>query len=911
MSFRLAFCALLLAFALPASSSATHPPDLFDVYWALPGHEVASHAMPDHARGFRLRPGALSQKRLAIELFDHEPIVATQLRRVVRSGGSITWLGEVEGYPGSHVSLTLHRGRIAGSILFGAHQFEITTDAHGSYFFEVEVDALPPAPSPIGGEYDPDGGAPPTSAASFVHDLLVVYTPASRARYTQSGIETKILDAIASANQAYQNSQIDLQLQLVHMQEIAYTETGDMGVSLERLQRTGDGYMDSVHALRDQVGADLVALIDEDSNYCGIAYVMQGEALSFANWAFSVTYSACLANQTLAHEIGHNQGDAHDRASSNVPGTFDFSYGHRRCVNDGFGFRTIMSYSCSGGNRVQHFSNPAVSWNEHPTGIDHAVDPENSADNARSMGLTADTVAAWRDTVAASPPAAPSGLAAAAASFERIDVSWTDASNDENGFRLERSSGGAAWTEIATLAANTTSYQDTGLAPSSSHAYRVRAYNGQGNSAYSNVDSATTNPPPPAPDTPAGVAASALSGSEIRVTWNDVANETRYTVEHSPDGASFSAAATLGADATAWTDTGLDLGSTHHYRVIASGLGGDSGPSAAVTATTATALEIYAGGETPTHGSVSGNVADTWAADGSLQTITEQTTGGKPSRRESRLEHAWSFDVPPATSVVLELTASASGAGPDDFSFELSTDGGGSFTPLLVVSNASPSEQMALLPGAPSGAVTIRVIDTNRSGGETLLDAVHVDALILVAESDPNATPPAAPGSASATAMSATRVDVHWTDASSDEMGFEIERATGGGPWLALGSAAAEASQYSDATAAPNTAYSYRVRAFNGAGSSAWVAAPSVTTPQGLALSATGYKTRGQRYADLVWSGAGTTDVEVLRDGASVAITPNDGAHTDAIPGKGSGSFQYQVCETGGGSCSASVLVGF
>ena len=423
----IALLAILAALIFPYASDATHPPDLFDVYWSHPGLEVAGHAVPDHARAFRLRPGALAQKRIHIELFDHESIVATQLRRVVRPGGGVSWLGEVEGYPGSHVSLTLHRGRIAGSILFAAQQFEITTDAHGSYFFEVDVDGLPPTPSPIGGENEPDGGAPPSAAASFVHDLLVVYTPASTARYGQAGIETKILDAVASANQAYQNSQIDVQLQLVGMEEIAYNETGNMGVALERLQRTNDGYLDSVHALRDQVGADLVALIDEDSNYCGIAYVMQGEAMSFANWAFSVTYSGCLASQTLAHEIGHNDGDAHDRANSNVLGTFDWSFGHRRCVNDGFGFRTVMSYSCSGAARIQHFSNPSISWNGYPTGIDHALDPANSADNARSMNLTADTVAAWRDSVSVNPPTAPSGLGATATGWDTIAVSWTDA----------------------------------------------------------------------------------------------------------------------------------------------------------------------------------------------------------------------------------------------------------------------------------------------------------------------------------------------------------------------------------------------------------------------------------------------------------------------------------------------------
>ena len=147
--------------------------------------------------------------------------------------------------------------------------------------------------------------------------------------------------------------------------------------------------------------------------------------------------------------------------------------------------------------------------------------------------------------------------------------------------------------------------------------------------------------------------------------------------------------------------------------------------------------------------------------------------------------------------------------------------------------------------------------------------------------------------------MSPTQVDVSWTDLSSDEIGFEVERSANGGAWVAAGSAAADAIRYSDATAAPETDYGYRVRAFNAAGSSAWADTAGVTTPQGVALSAHG------------WSGAGSANVEVIRDGSPLTTTPNDGTHTDTVPGKGGGSFDYRVCETGSGRCSPTVTVAF
>jgi len=90
-------------------------------------------------------------------------------------------------------------------------------------------------------------------------------------------------------------------------------------------------------------------------------------------------------------------------------------------------------------------------------------------------------------------PSAPAGLAAAAASSTGIDLSWTDNSDDESGFKIERSANGSGdWAEIATVGENVTAYSDTGLSADTTHYYRVRAYNANGDSAYSNVANATT-----------------------------------------------------------------------------------------------------------------------------------------------------------------------------------------------------------------------------------------------------------------------------------------------------------------------------------------------------------------------------------------------------------------------------------
>jgi subtilisin len=77
----------------------------------------------------------------------------------------------------------------------------------------------------------------------------------------------------------------------------------------------------------------------------------------------------------------------------------------------------------------------------------------------------------------------------------------------------------------------------------------------------------------------------------------------------------------------------------------------------------------------------------------------------------------------------------------------------------------------------------------------------------------------------------------------------------------------------------------------------------------GFTLSVTAYKVRGDKYADLAWNGATSTNVDVKRNGAVIATTANDGAFTDGPLGKGGGSATYQVCEAGTSTCSNSVTV--
>lgn len=89
-------------------------------------------------------------------------------------------------------------------------------------------------------------------------------------------------------------------------------------------------------------------------------------------------------------------------------------------------------------------------------------------------------------------PSAPSSLMAGSTTTSSITLTWTDNSNDESGFYIERSLNGTSWTQIASVGINISSFLSSGLSSGTAYYFRVRAFNSGGTSAYSNTAGATT-----------------------------------------------------------------------------------------------------------------------------------------------------------------------------------------------------------------------------------------------------------------------------------------------------------------------------------------------------------------------------------------------------------------------------------
>jgi len=103
------------------------------------------------------------------------------------------------------------------------------------------------------------------------------------------------------------------------------------------------------------------------------------------------------------------------------------------------------------------------------------------------------TVSATLQINVVSSMIAPTNLAATAVGSKRIDLTWSDNSSAETGFRIYRSGNGVSFSKIATVGAGVTSYSNTRLRTGKTYYYRVRAYAGTTNSGYSNTASATAN----------------------------------------------------------------------------------------------------------------------------------------------------------------------------------------------------------------------------------------------------------------------------------------------------------------------------------------------------------------------------------------------------------------------------------
>ncbi|MDX1555649.1 MAG: fibronectin type III domain-containing protein, partial [Xanthomonadales bacterium] len=387
------------------------------------------------------------------------------------------------------------------------------------------------------------------------------------------------------------------------------------------------------------------------------------------------------------------------------------------------------------------------------------------------------------------------------------------------------------------------------------------------------VGTPDTTPPTPNPMTWASPPAS-NGETEIVMTATVATDETSTVQYNFQCVAGGSGCANSGWQASNnHVATGLAPETSYTYTVVARDLAGNQTASSNPESATTDAppppppyVDFFADGETAVAGSVSGGYADTHTDNGTAQSIQERESGGRPSNRYSYLEHRWSFNVSSGMSVTVFGNAWSSGSSDGDtFDFEYSLNGGGSWSHLFNVSStSSANDQSAEVPGAPSGTILIRVVDTDQTQGNRNRDTVYVDHLYLQVANPPSDPPDGGPTGLNATAVSSSQIDLTWIDGASNETGYLVERSPNGSSgWIEVGNLPANSESFSDSGLAASTTYYFRVSAFNPNGSSAYATDNATTdAPPPPPVAPTGLAANGVSASqiDLSWSHSGSNE---------------------------------------------------
>jgi len=205
-----------------------------------------------------------------------------------------------------------------------------------------------------------------------------------------------------------------------------------------------------------------------------------------------------------------------------------------------------------------------------------------------------------RGAVTVLPP--PTGVSAAALPTGGIELTWTDPTNAEAAYSIERRDGvsGQVFQEVGATFADQTSWIDYSVSAGQAYVYRISAVNANARSAPSTPTSSTTAPAPQAPN-PLAHLASELSArrtalQEIALEWTDkTAGEVGFRIfRRIGESGTWDLLHQAGPNRTQFFDRGLPTGTIASYHLYAFGPFGVTPPSNIVTVRSPTEVHAVA-----------------------------------------------------------------------------------------------------------------------------------------------------------------------------------------------------------------------------------------------------------------------------------------------------------------------------
>ncbi|MFO0829841.1 MAG: hypothetical protein U0572_16995 [Phycisphaerales bacterium] len=329
--------------------------------------------------------------------------------RIVRFAGDADLLSS----PFANATIILHDGLVGGFVR-PRDGFEIALAALGPGHQEIRVKPESDGDCCGVGNEPPqmeEGGiAADCQESPKVVDVMFVFTPAAAAFWGGTEPLTLLLEAaLDDTNSALKNSGLLTRLRLVEVLG-PYGGAGQMETASGALSTTS-GILNAIHnggpTIGEQTwqalstapalyGADLcqaIAAVPAGAS-CGTADQFTGNPSK----CFSVVSVSCLGDYVPAHEFGHGFGACHaigDGLGCDGGGYYPFSNGWRFVGASGQVWRTIMAFAP--GTRIPYYSTPGTLFDGKPIGA--AGNGYSGADNARTLGLTASSVANFRCTI--------------------------------------------------------------------------------------------------------------------------------------------------------------------------------------------------------------------------------------------------------------------------------------------------------------------------------------------------------------------------------------------------------------------------------------------------------------------------------------------------------------------------------
>jgi len=393
-------------------------------------------------------------------------------------------------------------------------------------------------------------------------------------------------------------------------------------------------------------------------------------------------------------------------------------------------------------------------------------------------------------------PSAPSNLTAMLNGSNQGELGWTDNSGNEDGFTVQRrmrnpDGSWPAWTTLAWLGPNTTTYTDTTISLQGYYQYRVRAYNAAGPSAWSDTAALWLLTSPPQP--PIGLQGQLVSGSRVDLTWTNTATNAYGCLlqrrKQAGDGSwpDFTSLAWLEPPAEQYSDTALSGDGLYQYRVRAYNY---LGPSAY-----ADPVKVLVTVSVPAK-----------PTDLQAQRVPVSPSGKDDPVRDN-VQLTWTDNANnEATYVVQRRRRNNDGSWPT------------SWDTLTLLSHNSETYLDEALPS--DGHYQYRVRAQNYVGPSSWSDPAKLWVCTSV---------PAAPTDVTASSFPSARVRLSWTDNADNNEGYLIQRRqqNANGTWpdwsnLVWLSREPHAESYTDAAVTVGATYQYRVRAYNYLGPSNW-----------------------------------------------------------------------------------------